>query len=166
MKAWKHILISVGALFLLLGVPFLRTGYAQSLLSGGADVVSSASVILDTPSGNYVVLINKNFHTNEETLATWEDFFAGKEIDYIFEDISCAVASGDGNGQTMAESYQSRLPENQMKLRQEDGTLLLSKAEHGKFDVIVLSKEFADASLASTAYGDSVAVIEVKGAVE
>lgn len=145
-KIIKHIVIIAVAVFLILGVPFLRTDYFAALKNGsGQDATSSASLILDQPSGTYVVLINREEHTNEENLAIWTDFFEGREISYIFEDIRCAVAQGDAGGLEMAQSYQSRLPENQMMIRQEDGTLMLSKAEHGKFDIIVLSQEMADA---------------------
>ena len=58
----------------------------------------------------------------------------------------------------------TRLPENQMVLKTEDPTLMLSKAEHGKFDVIVISKEIADIYKASTVYDmDNIEVIHIKG---
>ena len=62
----------------------------------------------------------------------------------VFEDLSCTVSSGDPTGLEMAKSFQSRLPENQMKIRTEDGIMMLSKAENGRFDIIVMSKEFFD----------------------
>ena len=89
-------------------------------------------------------------------------FFRGEEVSVIFEDISCSVATGDTGGQELARSFQSRLPENQMRIQTEDVTLLLSRADHGKFDVIVLSKEFADSYAAETAYQDNVDVIVLR----
>ena len=47
------------------------------------DAVSSASVIVDKPSGAYLVFINLERHTDAEALEIWRDFFAGKEIDLI-----------------------------------------------------------------------------------
>jgi len=162
LKIGRHILIILTALFLILGLPFLRTGYLERKLTG-ADAVASSSVIIDAPSGEFVVLINKDVHTNAENLQTWEDFFSGKEIGYLFEDIICTVATGDAGGITMAQSFQSRLPENQMEIKTEDTILMLSKAEYGKFDIIIMSKEIADSFTASTLYDrDNVIMIAVK----
>ena len=61
----------------------------------------------------------------------------------------------------LAESYRSQLPENQMTVRSDDVTLLFSKADAGKFDIIVASKEIADEFKLQTAYGDETEVIEV-----
>ena len=78
------------------------------------------------------------------------DFFEGKEISYLFEDITCMVAKGDALGLEAAQSLQSRLPENQMIIQEVDPTLMLSKAEHGRYDVIILSREMADMFAAET----------------
>ena len=161
-----HIAADAAVLFAALGVPFLTSDYGRAKLSG-TDAVSSASVTVAQPSGDYVVLLNLTKHTDKEALAMWYDFFAGEEIGLLFEDIDCAVARSDPNGKTMAESYRARLPENQMSLRLEDGTLLLSKAENGKFDVIVMSAEIADFYHAETLYDkQEIAVLYVKGAAE
>ena len=51
-----------------------------------------------------------------------------------------------------------------MKRRVEDGTMMLSRAECGRFDVIVMSREFAEALNARTVYGKAgVRVIEIGG---
>ena len=64
----------------------------------------------------------------------------------------------------MAESLQSRLPENQMKVRIVDGVLALSKAEAGLFDVIVTSDEMAKALTADTvAASRNVEVVHREG---
>lgn len=142
MKIIKHIMMVSVSLFVILGIPFL---YLQSASgSGETDAVTGASVIIDQPSGDYFVFINKDRRKSGDTLATWKDFFHGEEISYVFEDITCYVAENDAAGFTMAQSFQSRLPENQMTIRKEDGTLLLSKAENGKYDIIILSVEAAD----------------------
>lgn len=148
MNVIRHAAVVLAALLLLAGVPTWRTGYFQRKLSG-VDAVSSASVILDQPSGAYTVLINRDLHRDAENLKTWEAFFSGEEIGFLFEDISCAVADTDAAGLELAKSFQSRLPENQMKIRLEDSTLMLSKAQHGRFDVILMSREMYEASGAS-----------------
>lgn len=85
----------------------------------------------------------------------------------IFEDISCMAAANDAGGCEMAKSCRSRLPENQMHLRKIDGTLLLSKAEHGLFDTVILSAEYADLLSAETVYGmENVKVLYVSGVAE
>lgn len=163
MKIIRHTGVVVLALVLLVGVPVYRTGYFQNQLSG-ADVISSATMIIDQPSGAYVVLINRDLHTNADNLATWEAFFKGEEIGFLFEDISCVVADSDAAGLELAKSFQSRLPENQMKIRREDITLLLSKAQYGRFDVIVMSKEMYEASgAADEKKNDRIDLIEAEG---
>ena len=158
----KHAGIVAGGLFLILVLPLLCTGNAAALFSD-VDAVTSSTVVLDAPSGSYVVLINQELHTDADNLAEWIKFFNGEDILYIFEDVACSVASSDSAGLDMAESYQSRLPENQMEIQTEDPTLLLSRADAGLFDIIVMSAEFAEAYSAYTAYTDSVTVIQVAG---
>ena len=156
-------IIILAALFVLAGLPVLSTGYIQNKLSG-VDAVSAATVIIDQPSGAYVVLINKDRHLNADNLETWQTFFKGEEIGILFEDISCTVADMDVSGLDMAQSFQSRLPENQMTLRKEDITLMLSKASCGLFDVIMMSKEVYDAYGAAAITDDEkMVIIEEEG---
>ena len=163
MRTVRHAGVVIAALALLVGVPVYRTGYLQNKLSG-VDVVSSATVVIDQPSGAYAVLINRDLHPDEEKLATWEAFFSGEEIGYLFEDISCTVADTDAAGLELARSFQSRLPENQMSIRLEDITLMLSKAQHGRFDVILMSREMYEAcGAADEKKKDSVDLIEAEG---
>lgn len=151
MRIVKHIVIIMTALFCMLGIPLLYSGYPAAWLGTDAtDAVSSASLVVEQPSGEYLVFVNRKRHTDEEALQTWLDFFEGREVSYLFEDISCSVAEGDAGGLDMAKSFQSRLPENQMTVRQEDGVLMLSKAEYGRYDIIVMSKEAADTYKAQT----------------
>lgn len=157
----KHIGIVAAGVFLILVLPLLCTGNASSLFSDSVDATTGASVVLDAPSGEYVVLINRELHTDGDNLAEWIKFFNGEDILYIFEDVSCSVASTDTAGADMADSYRSRLPENQMVIMSEDPVLLLSRADEGLFDIIVMSAEFAEAYNAYTAYSDTVEVIEV-----
>lgn len=160
---FRHLAIIMCGVAVIIGCPFVFTDFFAQLISGdGADTVTSASVILDKPSGEYVVLINKDIHSDESKLNDWITFFSGGEITYIFEDIACSVPNGDIGALSMAESYQSRLPENQMRIDKEESTLLLSRADAGKFDIIVMSKEFAEANKAESAYAEQVAIINVK----
>ena len=135
-----HIGIIAAGLFLCLVLPGLR--YLPA--AGTADAVSSASMVVpDQPTGEFVVVLNRERHA--ATLDQWSDFFLEQPVDVIMEDVSCATVSGDPTGLQLAQRYQARLAENQMQLTGENGTLVVSKAEHGIFDAIILSKEAADA---------------------
>ena len=128
----------------------------RALITGESiDAISSATSIIDAPSGEYVIVLNSSAHPDKEKLSVWADFFSGKEISIIFEDISCQVIRGDEGGLEMAKSLQSRLPENQMTLTVTDGTLLMSKAEAGRYDSILMSAEYADSFGADTLYDKS-----------
>ncbi len=157
MRALRTAARVTAGLFLLIGLPLIVSGkwhelvHAGELLSGKADAVSSATAVIEQPSGEYVILINRDIHSDPAALEAWKAFFAEGDTDGIvdlFEDISCTVSSSDPAGLEAARSFMSRLPENQMKLRTEDVTLMLSKAEHGRFDVIVMSKEAAESAKA------------------
>ena len=162
----KHIGIITASVLVIIGVPLCRAGFLGKWISNTPDIVSSASVVLDQPSGDFVILINRDWHTDEEALEDWITFFSGSaeedELLIIFEDIGCSVASADAAGVELANSFSSQLPENQMKVLQEDTTLLMSRADEGLFDVIILSKEYADAYHAETAYQDNIEVVELK----
>ena len=165
MRALRHIAVCSGALVLLLGVPFLCSDSFRRLISSDPDAVTSATTVLDAPSGDYVVLINRSRHPNAENLSVWHDFFEGKEIGILFEDIECGILNGDKGGLDMARSCQSRLPENQMKLIQSDPVLLLSKADNGRFDIIIMSSEAAERYGAESVENKTDAdVIRMKGA--
>lgn len=164
MNIVKHIVVTIVSVFLILGIPFVTTDYFKALISDTPDVVTSASVVVDKPSGDYLVFINLDKHTDKENLSLWHDFFEGKDVSFIFEDIKCYVAKNDVNGLTIAQNFQSRLPENQMVISTEDGTLMISKAEYNKFDVIVMSREIADFYAADTLLeNDNIDVITIKG---
>ena len=163
MKKLLHGAGLIACLALILALPYrLFIGPIDlGALFGGVDAVSSASVILDAPSGSYVVLLNTPLHEKRGTVGQWTEFFQG-ESPLIMEDIRCLAARQDAVGVEMAQSYRSRLPENQMKLSIEDGTMMLSRADLGQFDAIVMSREFAEAFSASTAYDlNGVAVLEI-----
>lgn len=149
----------LAAVFLLLGVPYLASPYRRSRRAG-ADAVGSASVILDAPSGTYLVFINRRLHTDGEALDAWMRFFRGGDA-IIFEDVVCEAAMGDVGGMNLAESYRSRLPEHQMRVHGDASILLLSRMEHGCYDVVAMSKEFADRY---GAVADDAVVLTVEGA--
>jgi hypothetical protein len=161
-KFFMHTGIVLAGVLLLLGIPFFTTDYFKTMLNKeDMDAVSSASVTIAQPSGEYIVLINEDMHDNEENLNTWINFFNGEEITYLFEDIACSVAKGDAGALTMAQSFQSRLPEKQMSIQTEDATLLMSRADNGKYDIIIASKEYAESYDLDTAYGENAKLINI-----
>lgn len=166
MKKLLRPLAVAGALLLALAVPYrVFIGSFAGLFArlGGVDAVTSASVIIDKPSGSYIVLLNEDKHRKYGTADDWARFLNGESL-VIMDDAQCQVIDQDAGGKQLAESYQSRLPENQMKLTEENGLMLLSKAERGGFDVIVLSREFADAYSANTVYDrENIRVLEIGG---
>ena len=130
------------------------------------DAVSSATaqvVSAEDMKGKYVVLINKELHDHTGTTEDWIKFFSfDKETPLIMEDIVCKTADTDAQGIEVAEKYRARLPENQMKLQKEAGVMLLSKAELGRFDVVILSEAAAQNYSAQTMYDrNNVAVIKM-----
>lgn len=130
------------------------------------DAVSSATAQAVTAAdmeGKYVVLINKRLHDQTGTTADWVKFFSfDRETPLIMEDIVCKTADTDAQGIKIAEQYRARLPENQMKLQKEAGVMLLSKAELGRFDVVILSEAAAKNYSAQTMYDrNNVAVIKM-----
>jgi len=166
MRWMKHVLLCAAGVLALLGLPFTQTSRFRQLLSGDTDAVSSASVVLDQPSGSYIVMINEAEHPDAENLAKWKQFFRGEDMGFLFEDISCSVAKGDAGALDLARSFQSQLPENQMSVRPEEATLLFSRADAGKFDILIVSQEFADIYHAQSARTESVDWIEMQGGAE
>ena len=161
----RHLGIGLLAALLLVGGP-IYAAYGP-LGAAGSDAVSSATVIIEQPSGAYVVMINRDRHPKKENLDIWIQFFSGGDMEILFEDISCLVMDTDAAGLEIAKSLQSRLPENQMKLRTENATLLLSKAKYGEFDMILVSREAYDAYGAQVIGKESfVETIEAEGVKE
>lgn len=158
----KHIAVCLAVVLLLAVVPFaLAGGFAK--ISGEPDAVSSASVVIEKPSGSYTVLINRDRHKSESDLAAWHKFFSGGEFEIIFDDIECVTLGGDTGALTLAQSFMSRLPENQMKVTSGDAVLTLSKAENGRFDMMIVSAEAAEKyGIADIYDGKNVDVIAVE----
>ena len=163
MKIFRHVMIIIGVVLLLVGVPLYCCDFFPGS-SGGVDAVSTASVVIEQPSGAYVVWINEDKHTDKDNLKIWKQFFSGEEIDFLFEDISCTVPDGDTTARELAASFASRLPENQMTVKTEDRTLMLSKAVEGRFDIIIMSKEVYEAYNIHKLFDDSFMIsIESEG---
>lgn len=161
-KIIGHIAVCTAGIALLAVLPFALAG-GFDRLSGDTDAVSSASVIIEKPSGRYTVLINRDRHRSADDLAAWHEFFSGGDIGIIFDDIECVTLSGDAGALTLAQSFMSRLPENQMKVTSGDVVLTLSKAEHGRFDIMILSDEAAEKYGITGIYeGRNVDVISVE----
>ncbi len=159
MKIFRHIMVTTLMLAVLLGIPAGFVAFNGGF-SSETDAVSSATVVIEQPTGAYVVMINSAYHKNSDNLSTWENFFNGEEIDFLFEDISCMSGETDAGGIAQAKSFQSRLPENQMNFRTEDITLLVSKLAAGRFDVAIMSKEFYDAYHVEELISDDVIVVK------
>lgn len=149
LRFFAHALADLAVIGLILGIPLLLT-------AGQPDAVSGATTIIDAPSGEFIVLLNRAQLTEE---AFWEQFFSGQEVDFCFEDITCMVPLGDEPALTMAQSFQSRLAEHQLTIRQEDPTMLLSMADHGRFQVVLLSKELAEQNHAESAIKGDVTAL-------
>ena len=153
MKVFAHLGVILGALFLCLGLPAL----AYLPVGDGVDAVSSASLeVPEQPSGSFVVILNRGRH---DALEEWTDFFTEREVGVIMEDLRCATAAGDETGWELAKRYQARLAENQMALCRENGVLLVSKAEQGFYDLVILSKEMAEAYDYSAVYARPDALV-------
>lgn len=121
---------------------------------GSPDAVSSATaqtVSAEDMKGKYVVILNKALHDRTGTTEDWTKFFSfAEDVPLIMEDITCKVAQFDADGMDTARQYQARLPENQMIIQEEPGVMLLSKAELGRFDVVILSEAAANTYSAQT----------------
>ena len=166
MKGLRHLLIIAASLFLFLGIPlFANRSLLVSTFGGGTvDALTGATLELpDQPSGEYLVLINKAKH--RDTLREWTDFFQERPVPVIFEDISCITPDIDTGGLELAQRYQARLAENQMTVKTEAPLLAMSKAQWGHFDILILSKEVADALGSGTLLQNlDVEFVPVKGA--
>lgn len=165
MKALKHIGIVLLGLLTCLVLPGLFYVDVGAALSG-VDAVSGASMELpDQPSGEFVIILNRDRHPL--TLDEWTAFFEERPVGVILEDLSCLAAASDPTGVQLAQRYMVRLAENQMKLNAENSLLVVSRAENGLYDVIVLSKEMADALDLSAVYArDDALCITITGVAE
>ena len=163
MRLVKHIAAVAAALFICLVIPCLYYMQAGGLFSRAPDARSGASLVVpDQPSGTFLVLVNKERHP--ASMQEWTDFFTEKEVGVIMEDVHCLVTKGDAAGKELAERYQARLAENQMQITQEDGTLVVSKAENGMFDVVIISTDMADNYDYSRIHeSDRTAVLSITG---
>ena len=164
MRGLKRIVLPLVIIIVFAVIPSVAAGVPHALFGGASeDAVSSASVILDAPSGSFAVIINRDVHNDSETLKLWEQFFRGEEVPVIMEDVVCAVPKGDAAGLEFARSLQSRLPENQMKIETEEALMLASKAEYGGFDVIIVSREMADAYSFGRIYDRDFSLVVLTG---
>lgn len=157
-------LVSVAAFAAAVFAVLVGTGTVK-LSTDSPDAVSSAtskSITADDMEGKWVVFLNRELHDKSGTTADWEKFFSFDEnTPLIMEDITCKVADYDVEGKKIAENYQARLPENQMKIKSEAGVMLLSKAELGRFDVLILSESAAKTYSAETLY-DKANVLTIR----
>ncbi|MBQ6505667.1 MAG: hypothetical protein IJI57_17305 [Flexilinea sp.] len=168
MKIWHHIIFVLLSLFVILGIPSLfHADWSRAyFLNDEVDAISGATLdVPDQPSGVYYVFVNKNYHS--KTLEEWQNFFEEKPVDVIMEDISCQVLNSDSSGFELAQRYQARLAENQMKLKTEDAALVASKIENAFFDVAIISKDFSDIFALENVFTDpNVRTITIEGEVK
>ena len=142
MKVLGHILAVSLSLFLLLGLPLLHF-WSAGRLAISPDAVSSATIDLpDTPSGEYVVYVNRQKHPG--TLDQWRAFFSEEDYGVLLEDVHCLIVDGDATGDQLARRYQARLVKDQMTLRRENGVLVASRLDSGRYDLVILSAEMAE----------------------
>lgn len=154
MKAIRHILCIAAGLLVFFVLPGFLTGNLSVLTGSAADAVTGASMeVPDSPSGEFYVLLNRDRHAL--SLEDWRSFFEEKPVGVIMEDISCLAVQGDTAGRQLADRYLARLAANQMSLKEENSLLVVSRAESGQFDVIIVSKEMAEAIGFETAMGRS-----------
>ena len=153
-----HIAADLVIIFALAGIPVLM--YCD-LPVKGYDAVSSASIELpDSPSGEFLIIINKDLH--EDTAEDWKEFFEGDSLKVIFEDINCLVPDGDVTGLELANRYMAILPENQMRVSSDDAVLIASKLEAGYVDIAILSADMADAlGISTESIPDNMLVIKI-----
>ena len=164
MNKLRHIAVCLLALFVVLGIPTIRYIDFSAAFSGDADAVTQATAELpEVPSGDFIVLINEEKHTDDETLGQWKTFFEGGDAGVILQDIDCRVARQDAAGIQLADRFRQRLPENQMILREQDGTMLASMVEENAFDIAIFSRELGDAYHIETVKDDDrVTWIEIR----
>lgn len=164
-KLLFHGIVVLAALAILVCLPLMAHPELFPSAGNAPDGVSGASLVLpDQPSGKFIVLIRTDRHA--DTIGDWRNFFMDEEFAVIFDDIQCLVADGDVAAQQLAQRFRAQLPENQMRLRTENPTLLVSKAEAGRIDVAVFSEEMAQAlRLAPQASGE-LTVVELTGGGE
>ena len=157
-----HTLFVAALLILLAGIPFL-THFDIFRSKDSPDAVSGATIELPAqPSGKFLVVINSALH--KESISDWRKFFSGEDLPVIFDDIRCIAAKGDASGIQLAERFRILLPENQMKMRQEDPTLFISKVEEGYIDVAMMSEEMADAlGFKKEALKDDLMLVQISG---
>lgn len=158
----RHVAIILLGVFLLVGVPFICTGYFKNMLaSKKTDSSSSAPLEVEVPSGDYIVLLNKRYHTENRDIEFWKKIFFDSEVGSSSDTISCSVPNGDIGAMELAFYYQSLLSENQFKIEISDPMLLVSRAEHVKFDVAIMSANFANALKFSLPDDDKILKLDV-----
>ena len=158
----KHVIIVTVLIVMLVVIP-VTSHFDFFGAAGGTDDTTGASLeVPAAPDGEFIILVNNALHA--DSMADWEVFFSGEDLPVIFDDIECLVASGDPAGSELAERYRIQLPENQMTVRTEDGTMLASKAEAGLVDIAIFSEAMADSlQLDPSRAADSLTIIKVKG---
>lgn len=150
----------IAVIFLSVGFIVLAANISNGNISlkKGPDALTSATVenkgekvSLSGVSGNFTVIVNKN-RVPENVL---ESFYGAKKS--TDTEISCHIPAGDKKAREFALQVADEIVE-------EDPMLLLSKAEYGDFDILILSKKTADKYTAKSLYDkEFTAVLEITG---
>lgn len=160
MKKILHLAASgVFAFLVLLLLANISNGRISLNFKNKPDALTSATVEKKAEtssfsgiSGNFIVFINKNT-ASDGTL----DFFTGK-TDKLPAGFGCSIAKDDEKANRLAKDLSLT------NVRYGDALLMLSRAEYGDFDVMILSKKTADSLTAKSLYDkDFVDVVEMKG---
>ena len=160
-----HVVGVTAISFALFAVPILAN---YKNINSDSDVNAGATIPLpDVPSGEFLILMKSSKH--QENISDWETFFLYSDREYvpvIFDDITCSIADSDFSARELGTRYQAYLPVNQMKIKYENATLLVSKVEQGYFDVAIFSLEVANyLKLKDGSLIDDVAIFNYKGEI-
>ncbi len=150
----------IAVIFLALGFIALAANISNGNISfkNGPDALTSATVkntaekvTVSGVSGNYTVIINKN-RVAENVL----NYFLGTQ-DRPKDEIVCHISADDKKARELALQMTDKIVE-------ADAMLLLSKAEYGNFDILIMSKKTADKYTAKSLYDkEFTAVLEITG---
>ena len=157
LKILKHIGFVLLTLFLFVGIPLLVQ--RDNLIKlGTVDATAGGSIDLSEyeSSGSFVILINETSFSDrlKTRLVSYFDgsdrdssiFITKKDILTGDEKIKLTVINGDSAGITMGQYYQGAIANGAaITLDSETGILVVSKAEKGMLDLVVMSEAMAEA---------------------
>lgn len=154
-----HFIVTALIIALTIGLP--SAIYFKIFTPADEEAETGATYILpEKPSGEFVIMINEKRHPT--SIDVWDDFFSERDYDPLSDKISCLTVSGDALGAELADRYSKRLFVKQMSIREENVILVLSKAELGLIDAVIMSADIADVYNLKTDV-DGLRYVRVKG---